>query len=189
MKKSTSKMDKRDQDKGLCYAKPSMLQINRCLPVNVIPGPAFLCWAPLSGGHSHFKLRTSFGVASCQMAAGGAEHALHVPDYLLTEIYWSEDCQQSWCNVPETAILSRDIQQVKIHALLWIQAVSVLIYLAQLAALPCSVLSSLSEINPVHVHQSYGIWRTVSEVAGSNSNMSRTVCPAPCSWRFCWGIQ
>lgn len=132
----------------------------------------------LGGVIVSFKLCTSFRAVSCQMAVGGAEHALDGREYLLTEIYWSKDCQQSWCNVSETGTLSRDILQVKMQACWSCPAVgsscfcssTVLNSLAQSAGLPCSVLSSLSEINPVHVHRSCWVWGQVSDVGESDSN-------------------
>lgn len=70
----TSTTERRlDWDKVLHNAKSCVLQISTCLSVNVIPGPAFLCWA------------------------------LPVWEYLLTEICWSEDSQHSQCNFPEAA--------------------------------------------------------------------------------------
>ncbi len=44
--------EKKWREKELHYSKPCVLQINWCLSDNVIPGPAFLCRAPLSGGRT-----------------------------------------------------------------------------------------------------------------------------------------
>lgn len=130
--------------------------------------------------------------------------------YLFTEIHWSEDCQQSQCNVIEAAKVlwkwypagadassmimpCHDLTAATAFVALEMLSPMMLSSSAQSAALQCPMCPvSPSEINPVHFHQNYQVWsrkRTwvhssaVPKIALWTLTQSRWCM---CKFQLCW---